>query len=87
MSISSHSHHPALLIVALCSLSLSLSRQSAIVPLLHELLTGQQVVLYDESIIKGNPVCALVFLNSTSRTLEGLCIISSLLSLMSTFLS
>eukprot|EP00054_Salpingoeca_dolichothecata_P004132 m.29553 g.29553 ORF g.29553 m.29553 type:complete len:711 (+) comp14375_c0_seq1:73-2205(+) len=46
-------------------------KQSAIVPLLEARLTGQQVVLYDEEIRRGNPVCALVFLNSTDRTLEG----------------
>lgn len=46
-------------------------KQKAIVPLLQVELDGQKVVLYDETIRKGNPLQALLFENVTGRTLEG----------------
>ena len=46
-------------------------KQKAIVPLLQAQLEGQKVYLYDESIRTGNPLCALLFENTTGRTLEG----------------
>lgn len=46
-------------------------KQKAIVPLLQTKLEGQKVVLYDETIRKGNPLQALLFENTTGRTLEG----------------
>ena len=46
-------------------------KQKAIVPLLEVELEGQKVVLYDETIRKGNPLLAILFENTTGRTLEG----------------
>lgn len=46
-------------------------KQKAIVTMLQTELQGQQVVLYDESIRKGNPLSAVLFENTTGRTLEG----------------
>ena len=46
-------------------------KQKAIVPLLNEQLEGQKVMLYDETIRKGNPMLAILFENTTGRTLEG----------------
>jgi len=46
-------------------------KQKAIVPLLQVELEGQKVVLYDETIRKGNPLSAVLFENTTGRTLEG----------------
>ena len=46
-------------------------KQKAIVPLLQTDLEGQKVFLYDETIRKGNPLQALLFENTTGRTLEG----------------
>jgi hypothetical protein len=46
-------------------------KQKAIVPLLKEQLEGQKVMLYDEMIRKGNPMLAILFENTTGRTLEG----------------
>ena len=46
-------------------------KQKAIVPLLQTELEGQKVVLYDETIRKGNPLQSLLFENTTGRTLEG----------------
>lgn len=46
-------------------------KQKAIVPLLQAELEGQKVVLYDETIRKGNPLQAFLFENTTGRTLEG----------------
>ena len=46
-------------------------KQKAIVPLLQVELEGQKVVLYDETIRKGNPLSAILFENTTGRTLEG----------------
>ena len=46
-------------------------KQKAIVPLLQVELEGQKVFLYDESIRKGNPLSAVLFENTTGRTLEG----------------
>ena len=46
-------------------------KQKAIVPLLQAELEGQKVILYDESIRKGNPMQAILFENTTGRTLEG----------------
>ena len=46
-------------------------KQKAIVPLLQADLEGQKVILYDETIRKGNPLQALLFENTTGRTLEG----------------
>lgn len=46
-------------------------KQKAIVPLLQAQLEGQKVFLYDESIRKGNPLSAILFENTTGRTLEG----------------
>ena len=46
-------------------------KQKAIVPLLQAQLEGQKVFLYDESIRKGNPLSAVLFENTTGRTLEG----------------
>ena len=46
-------------------------RQKAIVPLLSEQLQGQRVMLYDETVRKGNPMLAVLFENTTGRTLEG----------------
>lgn len=46
-------------------------KQKAIVPLLQAELQGQKVVLYDETIRKGNPLQSLLFENTTGRTLEG----------------
>ena len=49
----------------------ALRKQKAIVPLLEAKLEGQKVVLYDETIRKGNPLCSILFENTTGRTLEG----------------
>ncbi|XP_065829618.1 uncharacterized protein [Oscarella lobularis] len=46
-------------------------KQSAVVPLLKAELKGHKVVLYDETIRKGNPLCAILFENTTGRTLDG----------------
>lgn len=46
-------------------------KQKAIVSMLQTELEGQQVVLYDETIRKGNPLCSILFENTTGRTLEG----------------
>lgn len=46
-------------------------KQKALVPLLQTELEGQKVVLYDETIRKGNPLQSLLFENTTGRTLEG----------------
>ena len=46
-------------------------KQKAIVPLLQVKLEGQKVVLYDETIRKGNPLSAILFENTTGRMLEG----------------
>ena len=46
-------------------------KQKAIVTMLHAELEGQHVVLYDETIRKGNPLCAILFENKTGRTLDG----------------
>lgn len=46
-------------------------KQKAIVPLLQAELEGQKVFLYDETIRKGNPLSAVLFENTTGRTLEG----------------
>ena len=46
-------------------------KQKAIVPLLNEQLEGQKVMLYDETVRKGNPMLAILFENTTGRTLEG----------------
>lgn len=46
-------------------------KQKAIVPLLQAELEGQKVVLYDETIRKGNPLQSLLFENTTGGTLEG----------------
>ena len=46
-------------------------KQKAIVPLLQVELEGQKVVLYDETIRKGNPLSSILFENTTGRTLEG----------------
>ncbi|XP_062515101.1 uncharacterized protein LOC134190654 [Corticium candelabrum] len=46
-------------------------KQTAIVPLLQSEMVGQKVVLYDGTIRKGNPLCAILFENTTGRTLEG----------------
>ena len=46
-------------------------KQKAIVPLLKVELEGQRVVLYDETVRKGNPLLAVLFENTTGRTLEG----------------
>ena len=46
-------------------------KQKAIVPLLKVELEGQKVVLYDETVRKGNPLLAVLFENTTGRTLEG----------------
>lgn len=46
-------------------------KQKAIVPLLEVELEGQKVLFYDETIRKGNPLLALLFENTTGRTLEG----------------
>ena len=46
-------------------------KQKAIVSLLQAELEGQKVCLYDETIRKGNPLQALLFENTTGRTLEG----------------
>lgn len=46
-------------------------KQKAIIPLLEVELEGQKVVLYDETIRKGNPLLAILFENTTGRTLEG----------------
>ena len=46
-------------------------KQKAIVPLLQTEVEGQQVVLFDETIRQGNPLCAILFENKTHRTLEG----------------
>ena len=46
-------------------------KQKAIVPLLQVNLEGQKVVLYDETIRKGNPLSSVLFENTTGRTLEG----------------
>ena len=46
-------------------------KQKAILPLLQVGVQGQKVVLYDETICKGNPLQALLFENITGRTLEG----------------
>jgi hypothetical protein len=45
-------------------------KQKAIVPLLQAELEGQKVVLYDETIRKGNPLQALLFENITGGTLD-----------------
>ena len=46
-------------------------KQKAIVTMLQTELEGQRVVLYDETIRKGNPLAAILFENTTGRTLEG----------------
>ena len=46
-------------------------KQKAIVTMLQTQLEGQQVVLYDETIRKGNPLSSILFENTTGRTLEG----------------
>ena len=46
-------------------------KQKAIVPLLQTEVEGQKVVLFDETIRQGNPLCAILFENKTGRTLEG----------------
>jgi hypothetical protein len=46
-------------------------KQKAIVTMLQAKLEGQRVVLYDETIRKGNPLSAILFENTTGRTLEG----------------
>ena len=46
-------------------------KQKAIVPLLKEQLDGQKCVLYDETVCRGNPMLAILFENTTGRTLEG----------------
>ena len=46
-------------------------KQKAIVSMLQTELVGQQVLLYDETIRKGNPLCSILFENTTGRTLEG----------------
>jgi len=46
-------------------------KQKAIVPLLQVEVEGHKVILYDESIRKGNPLQAILFENATGRTLEG----------------
>ena len=46
-------------------------KQKAIVTMLNAQLEGQHVVLYDETVRKGNPLCAVLFENSTGRTLDG----------------
>ena len=46
-------------------------KQKAIVTMLQTDLEGQQVILYDETIRKGNPLSAILFENVTGRTLEG----------------
>lgn len=46
-------------------------KQKAIVTMLQTNLEGQHVVLYDETIRKGNPLAAVLFENTTGRTLEG----------------
>lgn len=46
-------------------------KQKAIVTMLQTELVGQRVVLYDETIRKGNPLTAILFENTTGRTLEG----------------
>ena len=46
-------------------------KQKAIVPLLNEQLEGQRVMLYDETVRKGNPMLSVLFENTTGRTLEG----------------
>ena len=46
-------------------------KQKAIVPLLRTEVEGQKVVLFDETIRQGNPLCAFLFENKTGRTLEG----------------
>lgn len=46
-------------------------KQKAIVTMLNAELEGQHVVLYDETVRKGNPLCAVLFENSTGRTLDG----------------
>lgn len=46
-------------------------KQKAIVTMLNAQLEGQHVIFYDETIRKGNPLCAILFENSTGRTLDG----------------
>lgn len=46
-------------------------KQKAIVTMLQTNLEGQRVVLYDETIRKGNPLSSILFENTTGRTLEG----------------
>ena len=46
-------------------------KQKAIVTMLKAELEGQHVILYDETVRKGNPLCAVLFENSTGRTLDG----------------
>ena len=46
-------------------------KQKAIVTMLQTQLEGQKVVLYDETIRKGNPLSSILFENTTGRTLEG----------------
>ena len=46
-------------------------KQKAIVPLLQTTLQAQSVLLYDELVRRGNPLSAILFENSTGRTLEG----------------
>ena len=46
-------------------------KQKAIVPLLSTELKGYQVLLYDENYLKGNPLTAILFENTTGRTLDG----------------
>jgi hypothetical protein len=46
-------------------------KQKAIVPMLHTTLEAHNVVLYNELIRRGNPLSAVLFANSTGRTLDG----------------
>ena len=46
-------------------------KQKAIVTMLQTELEGQIVVLYDETVRKGNPLSSVLFENTTGRTLEG----------------
>ena len=46
-------------------------KQKAFVPLLSTELEGHQVILYDENYRKGNPMTAILFENTTGRTLDG----------------
>ena len=46
-------------------------KQKAIVPMLQTTLEAQNVVLYSEMARRGNPLSAVLFANSTGRTLDG----------------